>query len=256
LPLTRERASNQLALAIAQTVPLVLRGEARVNSWAPSRLPQTDADTLGRLADLYANEPVLAERLSTALSSNELAAGTSGGARDPLGAFKSLAEATGKLLAASEGARIAVMETSGWDTHANQGAEAGQLANRLRTLDQGLDALRTALGAAWSHTAVLVVTEFGRTVATNGTRGTDHGTASCALLLGGAVAGGEVRTDWPGLAGSSLYQGRDLRPTMDLRSIFKGVLSAHLGAPQRELERNIFPDSGRAKTLEGLLRSS
>jgi uncharacterized protein (DUF1501 family) len=193
--------------------------------------------------------------LSTALSSNETAAGTSGAGRDPLGAFKSLAEATGKLLAAPAGARIAVIETSGWDTHANQGAEAGQLANRLRTLDQGLDALRTSVGAAWSDTAVLVVTEFGRTVAINGTRGTDHGTASCAFLLGGAVAGGRVLADWPGLAAGSLYQGRDLRPTSDLRSIFKGVLSAHLRAPERELEATIFPDSGRAKTLEGLIRS-
>ena len=254
LPVTREHSSNQLAVAIAQTVPLVLRGEARVNSWSPSRLPQADADTLERLADLYANEPLLAERLSTALSSNETAAGTPGG-RDPLGAFKSLAEAAGKLLAAPEGARIAVIETSGWDTHANQGAEAGQLANRLRTLDQGLAALRTSIGAAWSETAVLVVTEFGRTVAINGTRGTDHGTASCALLLGGAVAGGRVLADWPGLAAGSLYQGRDLQPTSDLRSIFKGVLNAHLQAPEGDLERNIFPNSGRAKTLEGLIRA-
>jgi uncharacterized protein (DUF1501 family) len=148
-----------------------------------------------------------------------------------------------------------VLDASGWDTHANQGAETGQLANRLRTLDEGLDALRTSLGNAWSHTAVLVVTEFGRTVAINGTRGTDHGTASCALLLGGAVAGGRVLADWPGLAAGALYQGRDLRPTTDLRSIFKGVLSAHLGASEQQLEQNVFPDSRRAKPLEGLLRS-
>ncbi len=255
LPMARERSSSQLAVAIAQTVPLVLRGPASVNSWAPSRLPRADADTLERLADLYANEPVLAERLSTALASNESAAGNSMGGRDPLGAFKSLAEATGKLMAAQDGARIAVIEASGWDTHANQGAETGQLANRLRTLDQGLDALRKSLGAAWAQSAVMVVTEFGRTVATNGTRGTDHGTATCAFLLGGAVAGGRVLADWPGLAPASLHHGRDLRPTTDLRCVFKGVLGAHLRASERELERNVFPDSKAAKPLAGLIRS-
>lgn len=255
LPMTRERTSNQLAVAIAQTVPLVLRGPAGVNSWAPSRLPQADADTLERLADLYSNDAVLAARLQTALTSNESAAGDAFANRDPLGMFRSLAEAAGKLLASSDGARIAVLEASGWDTHANQGAETGQLANRLRTLDQGLDALRRALGAAWNRTAVMVVTEFGRTVATNGTRGTDHGTASCALLLGGAVAGGRVLGDWPGLAPSALHQGRDLRPTTDLRSLFKGVLAAHLQAPQSALEQTVFPDSKRAAALPGLIRS-
>jgi uncharacterized protein (DUF1501 family) len=255
LPMTHERASNQLAVAIAPAVPLVLRGPASVNSWAPSRLPQADADTLERLADLYAGEPVLAERLQTALASNATAAGDALGGRDPLGAFKSLADAAGKLLAGRDGARIAVLEASGWDTHANQGAENGQLANRLRILDQGLDGLRTMLGSAWAQTAVLVVTEFGRTVATNGTRGTDHGTASCAFLLGGAVAGGRVLSDWPGLATASLYQGRDLRPTTDLRAVFKGVLQVHLQAPDAALEQTVFPDSKRAKALQGLIRN-
>jgi uncharacterized protein (DUF1501 family) len=256
LPMTRERSSNQLAVALAQTVPLVLRGPTSVNSWAPSRLPQADADTLERLADLYANEPVLAGRLQTALASNEAAAGDALAGRDPLGAFKSLSEAAGKLMATGDGARIAVIDASGWDTHANQGAENGQLANRLRTLDQGLDALRSALGSAWAHTAVMVVTEFGRTVATNGTRGTDHGTASCAFLLGGAVAGGRVIADWPGLSTAALHQGRDLRATTDLRAVFKGVLVEHLRAPQSALEQSVFPDSKRAKALEGLIRNA
>jgi uncharacterized protein (DUF1501 family) len=198
---------------------------------------------------------VLAERLQTALASNEAAAGDAMGGRDPLGAFKSLADAAGKLLASRDGARIAVLEASGWDTHANQGAENGQLANRLRILDQGLDGLRTTLGSAWAQTAVLVVTEFGRTVATNGTRGTDHGTASCAFLLGGAVAGGRVLSDWPGLATASLYQGRDLRPTTDLRAVFKGVLQAHLRAPDAALEQTVFPDSKHATALQGLIRN-
>ena len=177
------------------------------------------------------------------------------GGRDPLGQFGQLTAAAGRLLVADEGARIAVIEASGWDTHANQGAEQGQLVNRLRALDSGLDALRVSLGPAWSKSAVMVVTEFGRTVAVNGTRGTDHGTATCAFLVGGAVEGGKVIADWPGLASASLYQGRDLAPTLDLRSVFKGVLATHLAVGEGDLESRVFPDSRSAKPLQGLIRS-
>jgi uncharacterized protein (DUF1501 family) len=261
LPLAKTRSSEQIALALAQNVPLVLRGPARVNSWAPSRLPEADADTLERVADLYAGDEYFASRLQAALAADEVAGGGMGvdGARrrrDPLKAIGDMAAAAGKLLGANQGPRIGVIEAGGWDTHANQGADRGQLANRLRGLDEGLDALRTALGAAWKDTAVLVVTEFGRTVAVNGTRGTDHGTATCALLLGGAVAGGRVIADWPGLTSSALYEGRDLRPTLDLRSVFKGVLAAHLGVAERDLEERVFPDSRSAQPLEGLTKQS
>jgi uncharacterized protein (DUF1501 family) len=149
-----------------------------------------------------------------------------------------------------------VIEVSGWDTHANQGAEQGQLANRLRALDQGLEGLRTSLGPAWKDTAMLVVTEFGRTVAVNGTRGTDHGTATCAFLTGGAIQGGRVVADWPGLATADLYQQRDLKPTRDLRSVFKGVLAEHLGAAESDLETKVFPNSRSAAPLEGLIRGA
>lgn len=255
IPAARTRSTEQLAVALAQNVPLVLRGEARVNSWAPSRLPQADADTLERIADLYADDAYFADRLQAALAANGIAAEKmNSGMRDPLRQFDLITSAAGKLLAPVDGSRIAVIEASGWDTHANQGANAGQLANRLRVLDQGLEALRNSLGSAWSRTAILVVTEFGRTVAVNGTRGTDHGTATCAFLVGGAIAGGKVIADWPGLATSALYQQRDLKPTLDLRSVFKGVLMAHLRAAQRDIEERVFPDSRAVQPLEGLIR--
>lgn len=255
LPAARVRPTEQIAVALSQNLPLVMRGEKQVNSWAPSRLPEADADTLQRIADLYSTEPYFAERLQAALASNEVAgAGTMTSVRDPLGQFSQLAAAAGRLLVADDGARIAVIEASGWDTHANQGAEQGQLVNRLRALDSGLDALRVSLGPAWSRAAVMVVTEFGRTVAVNGTRGTDHGTATCAFLTGGAVNGGKVIADWPGLASASLYQGRDLAPTLDLRSVFKGVLATHLSINEGDLESRVFPGSRSAKPLEGLIR--
>lgn len=257
LPATKTRSTDQVALALAQNVPLVLRGDAAVNSWAPSRLPDTDADTLERIADLYSTDEYFASRLQSALAADEIAGegmNAMQGKRDPLNGFSAVTSAAGKFLAASGGPRVAVIEVGGWDTHANQGAEQGQLANRLRALDVGLEGLRTSLGSAWEDTAMLVVTEFGRTVAVNGTRGTDHGTATCAFLTGGAVAGGRVIADWPGLATSDLYQQRDLKPTRDLRSVFKGVLAAHLGATESDLETKVFPDSRTAKPLDGLIR--
>lgn len=258
LPSSKSRHTDQIAVALAQNVPLVLRGDAAVNSWAPSRLPSTDADTLQRIADLYSTDEYFASRLQSALAADDIAGEGmnmgGGGKRDPLNGFSAITSAAGKFLSASDGPRVAVIEATGWDTHANQGAENGQLANRLGALDQGLDALRTSMGSAWKDTAMLVVTEFGRTVAVNGTGGTDHGTATCSFLTGGAVAGGRVIADWPGLATGNLYQQRDLKPTLDLRSVFKGVLAAHLGASEATLESNVFPDSRGAKPLEGLLR--
>ncbi len=259
LPHTQERTTEQLAMALAQNVPLVLRGDARVNSWAPSRMPEADSDTLQRIADLYSEDDYFASRLQAALAADEVAGsgmdGMAGGRRDPGREVGAVASAAGKFLAAADGPRIAVIETGGWDTHANQGAEQGQLANRVRGLDQGLENLRTALGPAWRDTAVLVVTEFGRTVAVNGTRGTDHGTATCAFLAGGAVAGGRVIADWPGLSVGALHQGRDLRSTLDLRSVMKGVLAEHLGIAESVLEERVFPESRYARVLDGLVKA-
>jgi uncharacterized protein (DUF1501 family) len=256
LPLAKTRSSEQIAIAAAQNVPLVLRGDARVSSWAPSRLPEADLDTLQRIADLYSTDEYFSSRLRTALAADDIAGqGMGGGRRDPLHALTPIASAAGKFLADADGPRIAVLEAGGWDTHANQGAERGQLANRLRGLDTGLEALRTALGTAWAKTAVLVVTEFGRTVAVNGTAGTDHGTGTCAFLVGGAVAGGRIVTDWPGLATRDLHEGRDLRPTLDLRAVAKGVLGPQFGVRESDLER-VFPGSSHAAPLAGLIRSA
>jgi uncharacterized protein (DUF1501 family) len=256
LPVASGREPSSLALALAQNVPLVLRGQAQVTSWAPSRLPQADSDTLQRIADLYAPDPYFAGKLQAALAADAMAGEgmTGGGKRDPLSALNGMASAAGKFLAAADGPRIAVLEAGGWDTHANQGAERGALATRLELLDGAIEALRTGTGEAWRHTAVLVVTEFGRTVAVNGTRGTDHGTATCAFLVGGAVAGGRIVADWPGLSTRALYQGRDLQPTTDARAVFKGVLSAHLGVAERDLDQRVFPSSEQARPLEGLIR--
>ena len=150
---------------------------------------------------------------------------------------------------------MAVIEAGGWDTHANQGAAQGTLAQRLLGLDGALRALAEELGPLWGQTAVLVVTEFGRTAAMNGTRGTDHGTGGCAFLAGGAVRGGRVVADWPGLKRNALYENRDLKATLDLRSLFKGVLDEHMRIDAKSLGTRVFPDSAGASALRGLIRA-
>ncbi len=246
------------AMALTQSVPMVLRGDVPVESWAPSPLPSLDPDTLARLLDLYRDDAFFAARLRQALATDEMAkralrATPGRGRRAGRVAFAALARAAAAFLSAPDGPRIAVLEFGGWDTHANQGAGQGRLATQLASLDSGVTTLRQGLGPAWSRTAVIVVSEFGRTVGENGTRGTDHGTAGAAFLLGGAVRGGRVVSDWPGIRKRALYEGRDLMPTLDARSLFKGVLRDHLGVPPGALEQHVFPSSAAAAPLDQLI---
>jgi uncharacterized protein (DUF1501 family) len=243
------------AIALADSVPLVLRGELAVTSWAPSRLPESDDDTLARVLRLYeAADPALAESLNGALAAREIAGDTGDQGMGGRGgqAVAPLASAAARFLSSPAGPRVAVLDVGGWDTHANQGAAQGALALRLRGLDAGLQLLKTELGEHWQSTSVLVVTEFGRTVAANGTRGTDHGTAGCAFLVGGAVAGGRVVGDWPGLAQRDLHEDRDLRATTDLRALCKAVLHERFGVGEAALARTVFPESDAVAPLEGL----
>ena len=263
-------AGRNAGVALGANIPLVMRGPTEVASWSPGRMPDLEGDTLQRIADLYAADPLLSRRLADALAADEIA-GAAGGmmgngsiaadgtgkgaaaARNAGAQVEKTARATAEFLSRPDGPRVAVFETTGWDTHANQGAEAGVLALRLAALDAGLRSLRDALGSAWDRTAVLVATEFGRTVAVNGTRGTDHGTGAAAFLLGGAVRGGRVIGHWPGLSAAALYQGRDLQPTTDIRSVMKSVLRDHMQVPQRLLEESVFPDSAASAFLPGLV---
>ncbi len=242
-------------MAIGQSVPLVLRGPEKVGSWAPPSLPGPDGDLMERLVALYDGDAFLGPRLEAALSADRMAAGSPGRRSRPGERFGRLAQAAARMLADTSGPRIAVLEAGGWDSHANQGREGGALAQRLGRLDEGLSKLAAGMGPAWQHMVVLVVTEFGRTVAMNGTRGTDHGTAGMALVLGGAVDGGRVLGDWPGLARGRLRDGRDLAPATDLRSVYKGILRDHLGITHADLESRVFPASRAAPAMSGLIKA-
>ncbi|HEX6636589.1 MAG TPA: DUF1501 domain-containing protein [Steroidobacteraceae bacterium] len=269
-------AAREPGVALGANVPLAMRGPAEVASWSPTKIASLDEATLTRITDLYAHDPLLAQRLADALASDAIAMDAQKAAeleadapamagnvvaadekdkRNFNARYTDTARAAAGFLRRDDGPRVAMFDTSGWDTHANEGGATGQLALRLRGLDAALAALAESLGPVWRQTVVLVATEFGRTAAINGTRGTDHGTGAAAFLLGGAVEGGRVIADWPGLARAELLEQRDLKPTRDLRSVMKGVLRDHLGVPPVALETRVFPDSAAVKPLDGLVRA-
>ncbi len=243
-------------LAATPTIPLILRGDAPTLSWTPPRLEAASTDTLKRLLDLYTHEdPEMAKVLGEGVDLDALAAGMDNpaGGAGIAASFRALASGSARLIVEQGGPRLAALSYDGWDTHTKEGAEEGRLANLLSALDGALDALATEMAPVWRDTVVVVMTEFGRTARANGNEGTDHGTATVAFLLGGAVKGGRVIADWPGLRDADLYEDRDLKPTTDLRAVLKGVLRDHLGIDQTALATSVFPDSIGIKPLDGLV---
>ncbi|MGZ2747463.1 DUF1501 domain-containing protein [Burkholderia stagnalis] len=243
LPATRERA-----LALAPTVPLALRGPVQAASYAPSGLPAAPDDLLTRVSSLYDADPQLGPLWQAAMAARGLA-GDAGARQDPA----SVGRLAATFLARDDGPRIAMIETGGWDTHSAQNT---RLANQLKALDTLLAALRDGLGPAWRQTTVLVATEFGRTAAANGTGGTDHGQASVAMLAGGAVAGGRVLADWPGLRPGDLYEGRDLKPTASLDALIAGAAAESLRLDPAHTASVLFAQGAAPRPVTGLLRES
>jgi uncharacterized protein (DUF1501 family) len=245
-------------LAVGPTTPLVLRGAAPTVGWAPVAIPTAADDTAMRLLELYKHrDPALASALTQGLQLDKIA--MQGDEMKPkpggsaIGSMRLAARGAAKLMAADDGPRIAALAFDGWDTHANEGGAVGRLAQLLSGLDGALAEFETGLGASWRDTVIVVATEFGRTAKINGTQGTDHGTGTVALLAGGAVNGGRVIADWPGLKPTNLYEARDLGPTTDLRAIVKGVLRDHLGLSERVLADRVFPDSALVRPTQGLV---
>ena len=250
------------AFAVGPVTPLVIRGPAPIISWSPSRVAPAGQDTVMRLLDLYRHtDPVLARALEERVALAAIAGGVQieqgKPGKGPRAAvrtyFVEAAGAAAKFMSRDDGPRVGALAFDGWDTHADEGTTNGRLATLLGALDGALGAIQSGMGDAWRETVVIVATEFGRTAKINGTDGTDHGTATVALLTGGAVKGGRVVADWPGVSDGSLYEGRDLKPTIDLRAVLKGVLRDHLRADERRLASNVFPGSESLRGLPGLV---
>ena len=229
--------SEAKALAIAPSIPLLLRGPAKVASYAPSRLPEANDDLMRRVTMLYAEDAALAPLWESALSTRDMAGSTMGRG---INKGAEVGKMVAGLMAGPRGARIVSLETDGWDTHTGQ---IQRLGNQLQQLDALIDAVRVGLGTEWNNTLVMVATEFGRTARLNGTGGSDHGTASAAMLFGGRLAGGgTVSADWPGLSAGSLYEERDLKPTLRIEQVVSEALAAHYGQDPEKLRRTLFPD--------------
>jgi uncharacterized protein (DUF1501 family) len=261
-------ARSRKAFAVGPITPLVVRGAAPVLSWTPPRLPPVSEETTLRVLDLYRHtDPtfaqVLEERLGLAAIAKaggiadakpDAPAIQGGGGIEQVRAyFAEAAGAAAKFLAAPEGPRIGALALDGWDTHVNEGAVNGRLADLLGALDGAIAAIKTNMGESWNETVVTLVTEFGRTARINGNEGTDHGTATVAFLAGGALKGGRVIADWPGLKEGDLYERRDLKATTDLRTVLKGVLKDHLRVDDRALAADVFPGSDTVAPMAGLL---
>jgi uncharacterized protein (DUF1501 family) len=265
-PDARVNPQGSKAFAVGPVTPLVVRGSAPVMSWVPQYLVPASDDTQARLLDLYRHTDA---KLAAALEGRkDLITVARSGAMDTMQPqdrptatgmarvreyFADASGAAAKYLARPDGPRVGALSFFGWDTHANEGAASGQLAGFLGALDGAVASIERSMGSAWGETVVALVTEFGRTARINGTAGTDHGTGTVAVLLGGALKGGRVIADWPGLKPANLYQDRDLAPTTDLRAVLKGLLRDHLRLDEQALAASVFPGSADVKPMAGLL---
>jgi uncharacterized protein (DUF1501 family) len=269
-------AGKRVGLSVGPTAPLILRGPVETASWSPGGGAEPDRRLPGILQDLYARDPQLSAALATGLSTEAMARSAqaqvataaapamegqvmAGGPtiapvlRQGLPQSRKLGATLAAFMTQPNGKQVAAVSIDNFDTHANQGASQGQLATRLAYLDAFIGGLAESLGPAWNDTVVVSVTEFGRTAKVNGTDGTDHGTASTALLMGGAIRRGGIVGDWPTLQQARLFENRDTTPTVDMRSLFKGVLADHLGLSRAALDSVVFPDSAGVAPVRGLV---
>ena len=241
------QATHQGGVALTSAMPLSLRGAEAASTWTPARTPGSADDLMARVAELYRDDAALRRAFARSTMQQGMAAPVVTNDNN----LAALARQAGAFLSAENGPRVAWLETDGWDTHTQQ---AGRLNRQLAGLDTGLAALRDTLGSFWANTTVLVMTEFGRSAAFNGSGGTDHGTAGVAFLAGGAVAGGRVLADWPGLAPAQLLDGRDLRPTLDLRGLIASVVQRQFGLGTTQVSGVVLP--GAAPLRHALWRSA
>ncbi|WP_027142112.1 DUF1501 domain-containing protein [Mesorhizobium sp. WSM3626] len=257
-----DRVATLGGLAVGPSTPLVIRGAAPVLGWAPQSLPAPAGDLATRVLDLYQHrDPVLAVALQKGLDANKMALDDQIGAKpmkprgglDSAAGMRQAAQGAARLIAADDGPRVAALAFDGWDTHVNEGGATGRLATLLGGLDGAFEEFEKGLGERWKDTAIVAITEFGRTARINGTVGTDHGTGTVVLLAGGAIKGGRVIADWPGLKPAQLYQQRDLAPTSDVRAVLKGLLADQFGLSAAVLGEKVFPDSGAVKPMMNLI---
>lgn len=240
-------------IAIAAGLPRSMSGAFEVQTWSPAQLGVVDDEYLERLGALYRTDTILHGRFEAALQQQEMVGEEQSAGRNARrGGIAPMMRATARLLRPDEGPNIAAVEFSGWDTHANQGLAGGALDRLLGQLAEGLMEFRAEMGPAWKNTTVVVMTEFGRTARPNGTRGTDHGTGGAGFVIGPMVRRSTVFSDWPGLSDAALFEGRDLKPTLDTRAVLKAAIAGTFDLTPAQVGR-VFPGSDAVRGAYDLM---
>ena len=246
---------ERAGLAVAAGLPRSLSGDFSVATWSPVELGALDDGYLGRLHLLYRADRSHYDRFEAGLQMREVASDEGmtpamrGGRQ---GRITPVMRAAARFVRQPDGPNVATVVVGGWDTHANQGMSGGSLDRLLAQLAEGIMVFREEAGSAWADTTLVVMTEFGRTARPNGTGGTDHGTAGAGLVIGPGLARSGVIADWPGLADGDLYEGRDLKPTLDTRAILKGVIAASFDLTAAQANR-VFPGSDAVRPRYDLM---
>ena len=233
-------------LSMGATTPYVMRGDANFLSLAPGAgLESLEEDTIKRLQALYDIETTptygdgdISMAFEQALASSDLLNSLGAGKKQRQDRARQLAQMTGETLSMDDGPRLATLSMGGWDTHADQ---TPLLNDNLQTLSTVLMQMKRSLGKTWHKTTIVCVSEFGRMVYANGTEGTDHGTGGCMILAGGALNGGRVYGHWPTLNPNALFEGRDIMPTTDVRSVIAEILHRQFALKKLDLESKVFP---------------
>lgn len=225
--------------SLSLDTPLLVRGNMDVEAYYPSDLRGSkfpDNGVLDALKSIYEGDAletaeVLQQQLNLSLDAPRL--------RDPEG----LATFAGKKMQSQHGPKVAVIRVPEFDTHANQGTEDGLHSEQLKVVDNVFGALKAGLGPTWASTVVITITEFGRTIAQNGSAGTDHGYGSACLIAGGLIDQAGIVSDWPGLKPNALHDGRDLQATIDMRSVCAACLEISFGLEHDEITEKVFFDT-------------
>ncbi len=253
-----------LAVSLEGPIPQVLAGAQAASSWRPKGMTPPIVGFQQKLALLYRDEPLFGPLLAAEQREKDEFAESLGGSHiqgeidqnmgaPSAGEISVLAETVGSLLARDTGPRVAVLQVGGWDTHFNQGGLDGALSRRIAGLAGGLAGLAEAMAPVWDKTAVLVMSEFGRTVTVNRAGGTGHGLGGLGLLMGGAVAGGQMVGKWPGLSPENLNESGGLPALIDSRAVIKTLLRDHLGLSVKQIDNAVMPGASGAGFQNGLI---
>ena len=235
-------AQSKGGVAISIPMPLILRGDAVSETQYPSWMQAPPKATYELVTQLWSQVPELKPYALRLLDSDKIRL-ASDGTPEPnqqrRTAF-SLAKEAAQKMQLPGGPVVGVLDLNGFDTHAGQGAAEGLNATKLKQIDDAIRGYREGIGAKWAQSLVITVTEFGRTASINGTLGSDHGWGSCILAAGGLVKTRGIVSQWPGLKKSQLFEGRDLKVTVDAMAVYADALQSVFGLPPELIQKEVF----------------